>query len=163
MSTKKQVGVRLTKTEAKKIISRIARGADIFEAWVDTLDLVVKCENDWYTQSGRINLIISDRWGGGSIVMCFDPDTLDRDLEAEDKLRKELKERLMKKKKRRVGESVAALAACVAILLLAWGVAMAVVMAFTTAWSNDPSRELTKAQMEIAAETMEELVSASEE
>lgn len=105
MSAKKQVGVRLTKTVAKKLIGRIARGAevegksnrdggaDIYEAWVDTLDLVVKCENDWYTQSGRINLIISDRWGGGSIVMCFDPDTLDRDLEAEDKLRKELKER----------------------------------------------------------------------
>ena len=105
MSAKKQVGVRLTKTAAKKIISRIARsaevedkcnrdvGADSFEAWVETLDLVVKCENGWYTQSGRINLIISDRWGGGSIVMCFDPDTMDRDLEAEYKLRKELKER----------------------------------------------------------------------
>lgn len=69
----------------------------------------------------------------------------------------------MKKKKRRVGEGAVALAACVAILILAWGVAMAVVMAFTTAWANEPSRELTKAQMEIAAETMEELVSASEE
>lgn len=105
MSVRKRGGVRLTKTVAKKLISRIARGAevedkcnrdvgaDIFEAWVDNLDLVVKCENDWYTQSGRINLIISDRWGGGSIVMCFDPDTLERDIEAEDKLRKELKER----------------------------------------------------------------------
>lgn len=105
MSTAKRGGIRLTKTVAKKLIGRIARGAeiedksnravgaDIFEAWVDTLDLVVKCENDWYTQSGRINLIISDRWGGGSIVMCFDPDTMDRDLEAEYKLRKELKER----------------------------------------------------------------------
>lgn len=105
MSVRKLGGVRLTKTAAKKLIGRIARGAevedksnrdvgaDIFEAWVDTLDLVVKCENDWYTQSGRINLIISDRWGGGSIVMCFDPDTMDRDLEAEYKLRKELKER----------------------------------------------------------------------
>ena len=34
----------------------------------------------------------------------------------------------MKKKKRRIGEGAVALAACVAILLLAWGVAMAVVM-----------------------------------
>lgn len=63
----------------------------------------------------------------------------------------------MKKKKRRVGEGVVALAVCVAILLLAWGVAMAVVMAFTTAWVNEPSRELTKAQLEIAAETMREM------
>lgn len=63
----------------------------------------------------------------------------------------------MKKKKRRVGEGVVALAACVAILLLAWGVAMAVVMAFMTAWANEPSRELTKAQMAIAAETMREM------
>ena len=157
MSTKKQVGVRLTKTEAKKIISRIARGADIFEAWVDTLDLVVKCENDWYTQSGRINLIISDRWGGGSIVMCFDPDTLDRDLEAEDKLRKELKERLMKKKKRRIGESVAALAACAAILLLAWGVAMAVALAFSSAWVRDPMPEVTSVQRQIAVEALEKM------
>lgn len=69
----------------------------------------------------------------------------------------------MKKKKRRVGEGAVALAACVAILLLAWGVAMAVVMAFATAWVNEPSRELTEAQMEIATETMEELVSASED
>lgn len=68
-------------------------GADIYEALVDSLDLVVKCENDWYSQNERINLLISDRWGGGSIVMCFDPDTLERDIEAEDKLRKELKER----------------------------------------------------------------------
>lgn len=63
----------------------------------------------------------------------------------------------MKKKKRRVGEGAVALAACVAILLLAWGVAMAVVMAFTTAWVNEPTRELTKAQMEIAEETMREM------
>lgn len=69
----------------------------------------------------------------------------------------------MKKKKRRVGEGAVALAACVAILLLAWGVAMAVVMAFATAWVNEPTRELTKAQMEIAEETMEELESASED
>lgn len=63
----------------------------------------------------------------------------------------------MKKKKRRVGEGAVALAACVAILLLAWGVAMAVVMAFATAWVNEPTRELTKAQMEIAEETMREM------
>ena len=69
----------------------------------------------------------------------------------------------MKKKKRRIGEGAVALAAYVAILLLAWGVAMAVVMAFATAWVNEPRRELTKAQMEIAEETMEELVSASED
>ena len=73
--------------------SNRAVGADIYEALVDSLDLVVKCENDWYSQNERINLLISDRWGGGSIVMCFDPDTLERDIEAEDKLRKELKER----------------------------------------------------------------------
>ena len=105
MSVRKRGGVRLTKTVAKKLIGRIARGAevedksnravgaDIYEALVDSLDLVVKCENDWYSQNERINLLISDRWGGGSIVMCFDPDTLDRDFEAEDKLRKELKVR----------------------------------------------------------------------
>lgn len=63
----------------------------------------------------------------------------------------------MKKKKRRIGEGAVALAACAAILLLAWGVAMAVVMAFATAWVNEPSRELTEAQMEIAAETMREM------
>ena len=105
MSVRKRGRVRLTKTVAKKLIGRIARGAevedksnravgaDIYEALVDSLDLVVKCENDWYTQSGRINLIISNRWGGGSIVMCFDPDTLERDIEAEEDLWKKMKER----------------------------------------------------------------------
>lgn len=63
----------------------------------------------------------------------------------------------MKKKKRRVGEGVVALAACVAILLLAWGVAMAVVMAFATAWDGEPMQELSEAQMAIAAETMREM------
>ena len=63
----------------------------------------------------------------------------------------------MKKKKRRVGEGVVALAACVAILLLAWGVAMAAVMAFATAWDGEPMQELSEAQMAIAAETMREM------
>ena len=63
----------------------------------------------------------------------------------------------MKKKKRRVGEGVVALAACVAILLLAWGVAMAAVMAFATAWDGEPMQELSEAQMAIAAETMQEM------
>ena len=63
----------------------------------------------------------------------------------------------MKKKKRRVGEGAVALAACVAILLLAWGVAMAVVMAFATAWDGEPMQELSEAQMAIAAETLREM------
>ena len=50
----------------------------------------------------------------------------------------------MKKKKRRIGESVAALAACAAILLLAWGVAMAVALAFSSAWVRDPMPEVTR-------------------
>ena len=69
----------------------------------------------------------------------------------------------MRKRRSRAGEWATALIACVDILLIAWGVAMAAVMAFTTAWANEPSRELTKAQMEIASETMEELVSVSED
>ena len=63
----------------------------------------------------------------------------------------------MKKKKRRIGESVVALAACAAILLVAWGVAMAAVMAFATAWDGEPMQELSEAQMAIAAETMREM------
>lgn len=63
----------------------------------------------------------------------------------------------MRKRRSQAGEWATALIACVAILLIAWGVAMAVVMAFATAWVNEPTRELTKAQMEIAEETMREM------
>lgn len=104
MSKRKKGGVRLTKATAKKLIGRVARGAeiedecnrnlgaDIYEACVDGLDLVVKCENDWSARNRRINLTISDRWGGGHITICLDPETLERDLVAEDELRKEDKE-----------------------------------------------------------------------
>lgn len=63
----------------------------------------------------------------------------------------------MRKRRSRAGEWAVALAACVAILLIAWGVAMAVVMGFARAWTEEPRLELTKAQMEIAAETLEQL------
>ena len=63
----------------------------------------------------------------------------------------------MKKKKRRVGEGVVALAVCVAILLLAWGVAMAVVMAFASAWVRDPMPEVTSVQRQIAVEALEKM------
>lgn len=63
----------------------------------------------------------------------------------------------MKKKKRRIGESVAALAACAAILLLAWGVAMAVALAFSSAWVRDPMPEVTSVQRQIAVEALEKM------
>lgn len=63
----------------------------------------------------------------------------------------------MKKKKRRIGESVAALAACAAILLVAWGVAMAVALAFASAWVRDPMPEVTSVQRQIAVEALEEM------
>lgn len=59
--------------------------------------------------------------------------------------------------KRRVKEWAICVVACAAILLVAWGVAMAVALAFATAWVNEPDRELTEAQMEIITETMEQL------
>lgn len=105
MSARKRGGVRLTKTVAKKLIRRIARGAevedkcnrtvgaDVYEALVESLDLVIKCENDWYAQNERINLSISDRWGGGHILMCIDPGTLERDQKAEEDLWERMRER----------------------------------------------------------------------
>lgn len=63
----------------------------------------------------------------------------------------------MRKRRSRAGEWATALIACVAILLIAWGVAMAAVMAFATAWDGEPKQEMTEAQMAIAAETMREM------
>lgn len=63
----------------------------------------------------------------------------------------------MRKRRSRAGEWARYVMACVAILLVAWGLAMVVVMAFTTAWVNEPDRELTEAQMEIITETLEQL------
>lgn len=104
MKTKKDV--RLPKETAKKLIGRVARGAviedecnrrlraDIYEAYVDGLDLVVKCENDWFNRDGKIHMTISDRYGNGHITICLDPETLERDLVAEDKMRNEEEEKL---------------------------------------------------------------------
>ncbi len=52
----------------------------------NSLDLKIVCENDGYERNGRIKLTISDRRSEGCIVMYFDPDTLERDLEAEKRL-----------------------------------------------------------------------------
>lgn len=90
--------VKLTKKTAEGLVRRIFRGVKILDNGNKTaravifeadgpMDLVIKCENDWSAKNGRINLTISDRWGGGHITMCFDPETLERDMEAEDKLR----------------------------------------------------------------------------
>lgn len=63
----------------------------------------------------------------------------------------------MRKRRSRAGEWATALIACVAILLIAWGVAMAAVMAFAAAWDGEPKQEMTEAQMAIAAETLRDM------
>lgn len=63
----------------------------------------------------------------------------------------------MSERKRRAKEWARYVVACAAILLVVWGVAMAVVMVFVTAWVNEPARELTEVQVEIITETLEQL------
>lgn len=63
----------------------------------------------------------------------------------------------MSERKRRAKEWARYVVACAAILLVAWGVAMVVVMTFTKAWVNDPFPKVTDIQRKIAVETMEEL------
>lgn len=63
----------------------------------------------------------------------------------------------MKKRKSRRFEWVRCVAACTAILTVAWLVVTLAVMAFTKAWVEEPRPEPTRAQMEIAAETLEQL------
>lgn len=63
----------------------------------------------------------------------------------------------MRKRRSRAREWAVALAACVAILLMAWGVSMAVVMGFARAWAEEPRMELTEAELEIVSETLEQL------
>lgn len=63
----------------------------------------------------------------------------------------------MSERKRRAKEWARYVVACAAILLVAWGAAMAVVMAFATAWVNDPMHEVSDIQRQIAVETLEEM------
>ena len=59
-------------------------GVDIFCASTCGGEILLRCENDWYTHNGRIQLTISDRLGAGSIVHFYDPTSLDRDYAAEE-------------------------------------------------------------------------------
>lgn len=63
----------------------------------------------------------------------------------------------MSEKKRRAKEWAVCVVACAAILLVAWGVAMAAVLAFTSAWVRDPMPEVTSVQRQIAIEAAEEV------
>ena len=59
--------------------------------------------------------------------------------------------------RRRVKEWAICVVACAAILLVAWGVAMAVALAFASAWVRDPMPEVTSVQRQIAVEALEEV------
>lgn len=63
----------------------------------------------------------------------------------------------MSERKRRAKEWARYVVACAAILLVAWGVAMVVVMSFAKAWVNDPMPEVTSVQRQIAIEAAEEV------
>lgn len=63
----------------------------------------------------------------------------------------------MSERKRRAKEWARYVVACAAILLVAWGVAMAAVLAFTSAWVRDPMPEVTSVQRQIAIEAAAEV------
>lgn len=63
----------------------------------------------------------------------------------------------MSEKKRRAKEWAICMVACAAVLLVAWGVAMAAVLAFSSAWIRDPMPEVTSVQRQIAIEAAEEV------
>lgn len=63
----------------------------------------------------------------------------------------------MSKRKCRAKEWAICVVACAAILLVAWGVAMAVALAFSSAWVRDPMPEVTSVQRQIAIEAAEEV------
>lgn len=62
----------------------------------------------------------------------------------------------MSERKRRAKEWATYVVACAAILLVAWGVAMAIVLAFSSAWVRDPMPKVTDIQRRIAIEAAEE-------
>ena len=59
--------------------------------------------------------------------------------------------------RRRAKEWAICVVACAAVLLVAWGVAMAAVLAFSSAWVRDPMPEVTSVQRQIAVEALEEM------
>lgn len=93
MSKTKSGLVPLSKATAEKLIRRYvgprltveggtaASGAAIFIA--NTGCLEVRCENDWFERNGRLKVTISDPLGGSVMKMYVDPETLERDYEAE--------------------------------------------------------------------------------
>lgn len=63
----------------------------------------------------------------------------------------------MSERKCRAKEWAICMVACAAVLLVAWGVAMAAVLAFSSAWVRDPMPEVTSVQRQIAIEAAEEV------
>lgn len=63
----------------------------------------------------------------------------------------------MSERKRRAKEWARYVVVCAAILLVFWGIAMAVVLAFSSAWVNDPTPKVTDVQRQIAVEALEEM------
>lgn len=69
--------------------------------------LSVNCTNDWYRGNGRIELTISDDWGGNIIRMYFHPDTLNRDFGAEEAEKEDDRRVLRQEWAQRVGREKA--------------------------------------------------------
>jgi len=93
--------IKLTKQTAVKLIRRVCPvpvsaivgpGGDgtvaRFTVSVGSGDLRIVCENDWFDRNGCIRLTVSDAFGGGCMVMYFDPKTLERNFLEEDRIKR---------------------------------------------------------------------------
>lgn len=87
--------LRLTKETAKKIVKKVLGvsgnglvknedGSDTYE--MKQGELIIKVENDWYEENGLYVLEIShNSFVLTTMRMYFRPDTLEEDMEAEEK------------------------------------------------------------------------------
>lgn len=85
--------IKLTKETAKKVIRKVLPYGKVetrtpgISYVCDCGMITVYCDSDWFTRNGKIHVRIQADMVIGTLTMFFDPGTLERDYNAEDKWR----------------------------------------------------------------------------
>lgn len=85
--------MKLTKETAKKVIRKVLPRGEVLtrtpgESYVCYSGmLTVYCNSDWFTRNGKICVHVRVDMADAMITLFFDPETLERDYDAEDKWR----------------------------------------------------------------------------
>ena len=85
--------MKLTNETAKKVIRKVLPYGKVVTrklgiSYVCSCGIIkVYCDSDWFTRNGKIHVRVQADMAMGTLTLFFDPETLERDYDAEDKWR----------------------------------------------------------------------------